>query len=338
MGRRHAAWAAGVLVDITRLLLSPDEATGARIRDVEAANMRAGDAWAIDHRDLDLCMQFARSMAQPTAYGLLFPVRFRRGTTVLDIPGARDHRDVAYLGAVIAARESGGSAEAASAAADLADVDGAPLRARVLALINAASVIRSQGDAPRGRAMVVRARRLAEASDDVYVQAVAAMIWVEHVLGTPDERPAVARALAGLASELKSAGINVHAVFARTGQPVRTEEATGFEHVAILRHTPDARLLDAHEQLILGPSSVWVGDCMRRDPAKRDAYECYARDSVETAVWAKRSFDRVWTRANPVRAGSSALGLSHAMVIDAATAEALAAMGEAVPSAGATRH
>ena len=199
VGRRHAAWAAGVLVDITRLLLSPDEATGARIRDVEAANMRAGDAWAIDHRDLDLCMQFARSMAQPTAYGLLFPVRFRRGTTVLDIPGARDHRDVAYLGAVIAARESGGSAEAASAAADLADVDGAPLRARVLALINAASVIRSQGDAPRGRAMVVRARRLAEASDDVYVQAVAAMIWVEHVLGTPDERPAVARALAAAA-------------------------------------------------------------------------------------------------------------------------------------------
>ena len=157
------------------------------------------------------------------------------------------------------------------------------------------------------------------------------------LLALSSESP-VARALAGLASELKSAGINVHAVFARTGQPVRTEEATSFEHVAILRHTPDARLLDAHEQLILGPSSVWVGDCMRRDPAKRDAYECYARDSVETAVWAKRSFDRVWTRANPVRAGSSALGLSHAMVIDAATAEALAAMGESVPSAGATRH
>ncbi|MEQ1576200.1 MAG: hypothetical protein ABL894_00975, partial [Hyphomicrobium sp.] len=114
--------------------------------------------------------------------------------------------------------------------------------------------------------------------------------------------------------------------------------ATSFERVATLRHAPDARLLDAHEQLILGPSSVWVGDCMRRDPAKRDAYECYASDSAETAVWAKRSFDRVWVRAHPVRAGSSAPGMGHAMVLDASTAEALAAMGESIPTAGATRH
>lgn len=148
----------------------------------------------------------------------------------------------------------------------------------------------------------------------------------------------VARALASLASQLENAGISVQAVFARAGQPVKTEEATGFERVAALRHAPDARLLDAHEQLILGPSTVWVGDCMRRDPAKRDAYECYAIDSIETAVWAKRSFDRVWQRARPVRAGTTARGLSHAMVMDASAAEALAAMGEPVPTVGATRH
>ena len=117
-----------------------------------------------------------------------------------------------------------------------------------------------------------------------------------------------------------------------------TEAATGLERVAILRHAPDVRLLDAHEQLILGPSSVWVGDCMRRDPAKRDAYECYARDSYDTAIWAKRSFDRVWTRARPVRAGAMAPGLSHATALDATTAEAFAAMGEPAPAAGATRH
>ena len=150
----------------------------------------------------------------------------------------------------------------------------------------------------------------------------------------------VARALASLASELETAGIGVQAVFARTGtgQPVKTEEATGLERVAILRHTPDVRLLDAHEQLILGPSSVWVGDCMRRDPAKRDAYECYADNSAETANWAKRSFEQVWNRAHPVRARSMASNSSHAVALDPAAAEALISMGDAVPSFGATRH
>ncbi len=149
----------------------------------------------------------------------------------------------------------------------------------------------------------------------------------------------VARALASMTVELATAGITVHAVFARAGQPVMTEEATSLERVATLRHAPDTRLLDAHEQLILGPSSVWVGDCMRRDPAKRDAYECYAVDSAETANWAKRSFDRVWVRANPVRAGASAPRYGHGTTaMDAKTAEALAAMGEAAPTAGATRH
>ncbi len=146
----------------------------------------------------------------------------------------------------------------------------------------------------------------------------------------------VALALASLATELAAAGISVHVVFARAGHPVKTEAATGFERVAVLRHAADARLLDAHEQLVLGPGTVWVGDCMRRDPAKRDAYECYALDSAETAVWAKRSFDRVWNRARPVRDGFSIS--AHAMVMDASAAEALVAVGGVVPAMGATRH
>jgi len=158
------------------------------------------------------------------------------------------------------------------------------------------------------------------------------------LLALSSESP-VARALASLSDELESAGIVVQAVFARAGAPVKTEAATGLECVATLRHAPDARLLDAHEQLVLGPASVWVGDCMRRDPAKRDAYEFYADGSPQTANWAKRSFDRVWTKAKPVRAGAFSTGkCSATMVIDAQTAEALAAMGEPAPVAGATRH
>jgi hypothetical protein len=56
----------------------------------------------------------------------------------------------------------------------------------------------------------------------------------------------------------------------------------------------DSRLFDAHEQIVLGPASSWVGDCMRRDPMKRDAYECYAADCVKTAGWARTSHNRLW--------------------------------------------
>lgn len=62
----------------------------------------------------------------------------------------------------------------------------------------------------------------------------------------------------------------------------------------------DIRLFDAHEQLVLGPSASWVGDCMRRDPMKRDAYECYAADCSKTAGWAKTSFDRLWDTCEPM--------------------------------------
>lgn len=56
----------------------------------------------------------------------------------------------------------------------------------------------------------------------------------------------------------------------------------------------DVRLFDAHEQLVLGPAASWVGDCMRRDPMKRDAFECYAADCSKTAGWARTSFNRLW--------------------------------------------
>lgn len=63
----------------------------------------------------------------------------------------------------------------------------------------------------------------------------------------------------------------------------------------------DARLFDAHEQLVLGPASSWIGDCMRRDPMKRDAYECYAADCSRTAGWAATSFQRLWQVSEPLK-------------------------------------
>lgn len=66
----------------------------------------------------------------------------------------------------------------------------------------------------------------------------------------------------------------------------------------------DQRLFDAHEQLVLGPAASWVGDCMRRDPIKRDAYECFAADCSKTAGWARRSFERLWKACEPIREDS----------------------------------
>jgi hypothetical protein len=70
------------------------------------------------------------------------------------------------------------------------------------------------------------------------------------------------------------------------------------EHGA--RLVRDVRLFDAHEQIVIGTAASWIGDCMRRDPMKRDAYECYAGDCSKTAGWARTSFERLWQICEPL--------------------------------------
>ena len=57
---------------------------------------------------------------------------------------------------------------------------------------------------------------------------------------------------------------------------------------------------DANEQLVLGQHFAWYGDCMRREPAKRDAYECYAIGCADTANWNAKAFDRMWAFGEPL--------------------------------------
>lgn len=162
-----------------------------------------------------------------------------------------------------------------------------------------------------------------------------------YLLMALSENSPVARALAGLAGELESAGIAVRAVFAEssTATETVTEVAKGLERVAIARQAADPRLLDAHEQLILSDTSVWTGDCMRRDPSKRDAYESHANGTPETVVWAKRSFDQFWSKAKPIR-----LGMPHTTAPAGASEVVPGEGGLAVnggdftPAVGATRH
>jgi hypothetical protein len=68
---------------------------------------------------------------------------------------------------------------------------------------------------------------------------------------------------------------------------------------AAVRLARDPRLLDAHEQLVLGTRTSWVGDCMRRDPLKRDAFEAFAADGQGKARRATASFERIWRVSVP---------------------------------------
>jgi len=62
------------------------------------------------------------------------------------------------------------------------------------------------------------------------------------------------------------------------------------------------RLIEAHEQLVLGARACWTGDTMRRDPAICDAYERFVEDAPELAAAARLTFERLWAASEPLTA------------------------------------
>lgn len=155
------------------------------------------------------------------------------------------------------------------------------------------------------------------------------------VLARSHESP-VLKALAAHADALRSAGLRMRAI-------VVLDEPASPEVNALLAGVPsrcacDARLLDAHEQLAVGDRVAWIGDCMRREPTKRDAYEIYSGDCAETASVAHRSFDRVWSftgtgKAEPTVAAPAVTAITASVEVSiAAIAE-----GEPAPVVS-TRH
>ena len=115
-----------------------------------------------------------------------------------------------------------------------------------------------------------------------------------RLLALSAESPA-ARALEALASELEAARVNVEVVLVRRAA-AGDKPALAF---ADCRFATDIRLLDAHEQLVLDGTTAWIGDCMRRDPMKRDAYELFCDRCATTAENAARSFAHIWSAAGP---------------------------------------
>ena len=147
----------------------------------------------------------------------------------------------------------------------------------------------------------------------------------------------VLKALAAESKSLTEAGIYVRAIVVQH-DGAKCPDVSAFLSSVSCRVGCDPRLLDAHEQLVIGDHIAWVGDCMRREPMKRDAYECYSPDCRSTAAFARRSFERVWTFARATKiTGPGAPEAAQKPASPVEVALAALAEGESAPLVS-TRH
>lgn len=166
----------------------------------------------------------------------------------------------------------------------------------------------------------------------------------EYTLVIRSTRSPAAQAMMALGPDLAAAHISLRLVVVQTtvGGDANLFHAEGAGILAMAREVRalrDIRFLDAHEQLWLDASTAWFGDSMRREPGKRDAYECYATDNVDLARWAERSFELLWRQAEPL-AIAPATAMPEAALDDQTDlcAAALAQGGEPGPAEASTRH
>lgn len=113
----------------------------------------------------------------------------------------------------------------------------------------------------------------------------------------------VARTLLSMGAKAELKGFVVRAIFAYLGtaETARIAEACRISDWALqIRWARDLRLLEAHEQLVMGPALSWIGDCMRRDPMSRDACEVYVPDCPDSARQAAMFFERIWQASEPI--------------------------------------
>ena len=126
----------------------------------------------------------------------------------------------------------------------------------------------------------------------------------------------VAKTVLAMGSKARLQGFTVRAIFAYLGttETARVAEACRVSDWGLqIRWARDLRLLDAHEQLVLGPTTSWIGDCMRREPSSRDACELFAGDCAETARRSAIYFERLWGACEPIfeRLGTGTCELDH---------------------------
>ena len=147
----------------------------------------------------------------------------------------------------------------------------------------------------------------------------------------------VLRALAAHAPELSAKGIVIRAVVVLPDNSA-CPDVSAFLAGHECPLGCDLRLVDAHEQFVIGDHIAWIGDCMRREPVKRDAYECYSTDCAETAAFAKRSFERVWSFAASAKRAPAQPQPSVAQTPNAVEMAIAALVDGEIPPVVSSRH
>jgi len=119
------------------------------------------------------------------------------------------------------------------------------------------------------------------------------------VIARNNESPA-ARALIAALAEARNTSLDIRVIFADTR--IEDPAAASLRDIAGIdcRHLSDPRFGASHEQLVIGRTHVWIGDCLRRDPNKRDAFELYHKADPVARKCAAISFERLWARAKPL--------------------------------------
>ena len=140
---------------------------------------------------------------------------------------------------------------------------------------------------------------------------------IYSVIARAPDSPVV-RVLHALSNEIAAAGIEIQAILFEI-EPNFEENIPALSLLDIseidARVLNDARFAAAHEQLVLSPGRIWIGDCMRRDPTKRDAFEMYADNDATAFLHAESSFARVWPHVKPLKSVRGPVGLIHDAVL-----------------------
>ncbi|HEY1245506.1 MAG TPA: hypothetical protein VGF29_11835 [Hyphomicrobiaceae bacterium] len=130
----------------------------------------------------------------------------------------------------------------------------------------------------------------------------------------------VVKSIAALGHEIATARCRVRMILARADRSGLADAFIAAQAAALecdVRCVRNPRLIEAHEQLVLGRRASWTGDSMRRDPATCDAYESFAEDCPEMAAAARATFERLWRDGEPVAEpapiAAAALGAPNAI-------------------------
>jgi hypothetical protein len=113
----------------------------------------------------------------------------------------------------------------------------------------------------------------------------------------------VVKALAAHAAGLAAGSFSVRMIVAQVDAETMPRGWALSDTVDVeceVRWARKPRLIEAHEQLVLGPETCWIGDSMRREPAKCDAYETFVEDCANTTAGAIVSFERLWKTSEPL--------------------------------------